>query len=40
MTRAQSVLLHGAAIALALLGLALWEAYGVPVALISAFLLC
>lgn len=40
MTRTQIVVAHGAALALALLGMALWEVYGLPIALISAFMLC
>lgn len=40
MTRKQLILIHAAALALALAGLLLWDIYGVPIALMSAFLLC
>lgn len=40
MTMTQSFLLHGAALSMALAGLMLWEAYGIPIALMSAYMLC
>lgn len=40
MTRTQIFLLHGAALALALSGLALWESYGVPIVLTTVFAFC
>lgn len=40
MTQTQILLAHAAALLLMLLGLILWEAYGLPIALISAFMLC
>ncbi|MFC3528122.1 hypothetical protein ACFOMH_08015 [Paracoccus mangrovi] len=40
LTPAQRVLIGGAALALIAAGLALWNAYGIPVALIGATLLC
>lgn len=40
MTRAQIFLICGVILLAALAGLALWEVYGVPILLKSAFLLC
>ncbi|MBP8932480.1 MAG: hypothetical protein KBG46_14515 [Paracoccus sp.] len=40
LTRSQRALLAGALLALVLAGLALWDAYGIPVALLGAAMLC
>lgn len=40
LSRIQRLLVYGVALVLIAAGLLLWRAYGLPVALISAFMLC